>query len=61
VFAPDPFYAPFEFLDARDRLTGLQLAISMVRSQFGGSIEFRRDAGLCCIIRFNAKSYGAKV
>jgi two-component sensor histidine kinase/ABC-type amino acid transport substrate-binding protein len=44
-----------------DGLTGLQLVVSMVRSQLGGSIEFRRDTGFGCVIRFSSVSYGARV
>ncbi len=44
-----------------DGMTGLQLVVSMVRSQLGGSIEFRREEGLGCLIRFNAKSYAPRV
>jgi len=40
---------------------GLRLVDSMVRSQLGGTIEFRREQGLACIIRFEAKNYGARV
>jgi len=44
-----------------DGFMGLQLVVSMVRSQLGGSIEFRRAEGLGCIIRFNAQNYGPRV
>jgi len=52
---------PPELKIDNDGLMGLQLVVSMVHSQLGGSFEFRREAGFGCIIRFNAKSYGARV
>lgn len=44
-----------------DGFMGLQLVVSMVRSQLGGTIDFRRTEGLGCTIRFTGQIYGPRV
>jgi two-component sensor histidine kinase/ABC-type amino acid transport substrate-binding protein len=40
---------------------GIQLAVSMVRTQLGGTIEFQRGNGLGCLVRFNNRGYSRRV